>query len=219
MMSSPLEILGDKYQPTKRRHDYLKHYWRHLRDLRETAETVCEIGVESGSSLRMWEEFFPRATIYGVDLNPDCKRLEGARRRIVGGDQGDPEFLQSLVREVGRGFDVVIDDGSHVADHQIKTFEVLFPHLRSGGVYAIEDIGVHPGRSRGMTLDRLKMLLDNVNYWPPGFPGEDWTQLRTFPEGATWWDRNVTGVAFYRYIAFITRGRNPEDNPYLTSTE
>lgn len=218
-MKNPLEVLGDKYRPTKQYHDYLKHYWRHLRDLRETAEKVCEIGVESGSSVRMWEEFFPRATIYGFDRNPNCKELQTGRIRVVIGDQGDRGFLERFARDAGGEFDVLIDDGSHVPDHQIQALEVLFPHVKSGGVYAIEDIGVHPGRSRAMTVDRLRGLLDNINYWPPGFPGESWRHLRTFPDHATWWDRNVTGVAFYRYIAFIMRGRNPEDNAYLTTSD
>lgn len=214
-MRNPLEVLGEKYQPTKRYHDYLKHYWRHMHDLRDTAEKVCEIGVQSGSSLRVWEEFFSRATIYGIDVNADCEQLESDRVRIVIGDQGDPGFLERFISGTGGKFDVIIDDGSHVPDHQIQTFEMLFPQLQSGGIYAIEDIGVHSGRSRGMTFDRLKNLIDNINYWPAGFPGENWKELRTFPEAATWWDRNVTGVAFYRYIAFVMRGCNPEDNTYL----
>src|SRR4051812_31093796 len=52
-----LETLGDKYQPTKRNHDYLRHYWRYFRDVRLSARKVVEIGVQTPRSIEMWEEF------------------------------------------------------------------------------------------------------------------------------------------------------------------
>lgn len=211
---NPLEVLGLKHQPSKRMHDYLKHYWLHFRDIQESARVVLEIGVQSGRSVRMWQEFFVNATVHGVDTDPDCMRQEDERIRIHIGDQADAGFLANLCDEIGKP-DIIIDDGSHIADHQIRSFEILFPHLVEHGIYVIEDIGVHPGRSRMRTCERVKSLLDNINYWPPGFPGEKWPELDSFPEGASAYDRHVVGVAVYRYLAFILKGRNPEDNPFL----
>ena len=75
---NPLEELGDKHRPTKRTAGYLPYYWRHFRDLREDVRNVLEIGVQSGRSLRMWEEFFPNATIYGLDIDPACREAAAA---------------------------------------------------------------------------------------------------------------------------------------------
>lgn len=211
---NPLEALGMDHEPSKRMHDYLKHYWTHFRDIQQRTKIVLEIGVQSGRSVRMWQDFFVNATVHGVDTDPGCSRHEDDRIRIHIGDQSDVEFLKKLCDEIGEP-DVIIDDGSHNADHQICSFETLFPHLSLHGVYVIEDIGAHPGRSRMRTFERVKTLVDNINHWPEDFPGERWPELDRFPEGASYYDRHVVGVAVYRYIAFILKGRNPEDNPYL----
>ena len=211
---NPLETLGDRHAPSKRMHDYLKHYWTHFRDVRESVRTVLEIGVQAGRSLRMWREFFPHATIHGLDTNATCMRHEGDRIRIHIGDQNDRARLARLCREIPEP-DIIIDDGSHRADDQILTFDALFPHVRAGGCYVIEDIGVHPGKSRHKTFERLQQLIDHINYWPPGFPGENWPELTSFPGEAKFHDRHVVGLAVYRYIAFVFKGRNPQDTPYL----
>lgn len=211
-----LEELGFKYRPTKMAHDYLRHYWSHLRDIRESVTKVCEIGVQSDRSVRMWEEFFPNATIYGVDIDPSCKSFESGRVKIRIGDQSDPRFLSELVGEAG-SFDVIIDDGSHVPAHQITTFNYLFPCLSSHGVYVVEDTGGCVGDEDLSAINALKTLIDNVYYWPKGLPGSQWSTLSSLPEGASWLDRNVVGVAFYRWIAFVHRGRNAEDNPFLAT--
>ena len=49
-----LEELGEKHQPTKRNHDYLRRYWLFFNHIRLDVRKVAEIGVQSGASLRMW---------------------------------------------------------------------------------------------------------------------------------------------------------------------
>lgn len=214
---NPLEELGHKYAVSKMLHDYLKHYWSYLRDKRETVKNVLEMGVETGSSLRMWEEFFPNARIWGIDINPDCKRHEGGRKSIFIGDQGDNLFLAECADRIGEPFDLIVDDGSHQVPHQIGGFATLFPRLTSDGVYVVEDTGGVVGDFELHTVNFCKMLINNVFFWPKDLPGKDWSYLSSFeqyPE-ATWLDRNIVGVAFFRWIVFIFKGLNPEDNPYL----
>jgi hypothetical protein len=212
-----LEALGAKYKPTKRGQNYLPYYWMHLRDIHNTAKKVVEIGLQTDTSIRMWEEFFPNATIYGVDIDAKCKRFEGERRRVLIGDQGDPAFCQRLIEETGGGIDVIIDDGSHKVHHQIATFEMLFPALASHGIYAIEDVGGCVGDVNLVTVNAAKTLVDNVMYWPPDLSPREWSHLAKFDDRSTWADRNIIGVAFYRWIIFVMRGFNPEDNPYLVA--
>ena len=209
-----LARLGEKYAPTKRLHNYLPFYWMHLRDIRFQVKNVLEIGVQTDRSIRMWEEFFPNATIWGLDIDPQCERFTGDRRRIVIGDQGDRACLRRVVEAAGGSFDIVIDDGSHLVEHQFTSFDFLFPHLTEHGIYVVEDTGGCVGDEGLATVRSLETLVESIMYWPRGFR-HGWPLLSAFPDDASWSDTNVIAVAFYRWIVFVMRGKNPEDNPYL----
>lgn len=119
---------------------YLDIYGRYLKDLKQTDINLLEIGVLDGASLRMWKKFFPRARIFGLDIDPNAKQYEEDRIAIFVGSQTDESTLEKLVREA-EYFDIIIDDGSHVNKHIIKTYGYLFKYLRSGGFYIVEDLG------------------------------------------------------------------------------
>ena len=210
-----LEQLGQKYQPSKRAHNYLPYYWMHFRDIRLQVKKFCEIGLQNDASIRMWEKFFPNAEIFGIDIDPQCEKFTGDRRRVFIGDQSDRKFLNQFLDDIGGGLDVVIDDGSHLVEHQLTSFEVLFPALTKHGIYAIEDTGGVVGDYQRKTVNSLQRLAENVLYWPPGYRPEDWPYLTEFPDSANWADRNVVGVAVYRWLSFVFRGDNPGDNRYL----
>ena len=209
-----LSQLGAKYLPSKRNHNYLPYYWLHFRDVRHSVRHMLEIGVQTDHSIRMWEEFFPAATIYGIDIEPNCKQFEGGRRRVFIGDQGDTTFLQSVADQIDAPLDIIIDDGSHRVSHQLATFETLFPRMSDHGIYVIEDTGGCVGDTGLRTVNSMKALLDHVFYWPPGFPGERWRYCSSYPNGS-WADRDIIGIAFYAWMVFVMRGRNPEDNPFF----
>ena len=102
--------------------------------------TFSKIGVYSGGSLDMWRNYFgPKATIYGVDIAPDCRVYENDGIKIFIGDQADRSFWGGLRRKVPT-LDIVIDDGGHVPEQQIVSLEELLPFLRPGGVYLCEDV-------------------------------------------------------------------------------
>lgn len=188
---NPLDELGKEYEPSKRWLNYLPYYWMHFRDIRYDVRNVCEIGVQTSRSVRMWEEFFPNANIYGLDIDEKCKEVEGGRVKIVIGDQSDKTFLRSFVNSIDSKFDIIIDDGSHIAEHQLITFETLFPAMTTHGIYVIEDI---IGDACTKTVNSLKQVVDNVMYWPKDYPLENWPQLAHFDGRATWADRNIIGI-------------------------
>ena len=149
--SFDLDILGaiegtDKSSTIGLKWDYLRHYQAAFPGLRNEPITIIEIGVEGGSSLKLWRWFFPRATIVGVDLNPACARYAGDRVIIEIGSQDDPGFLAHLCAKYSPT--IVIDDGSHLANHVIYTFERLYPSLRPGGIYVVEDLALHFGQEK-----------------------------------------------------------------------
>lgn len=196
--------LADKYGATKRMHGYMPVYERFLAPIREDAKTVLEIGVQSGASLRMWRDYFPRANIIGLDILKYCKKHAQPERRIhvVIGDQADVAILESLPT-----FDVIIDDGSHIPEDVKKSFELLFPcHLHMGGLYFIEDM-----ETQFDTVNMVAELAKQVNWWPFNVEGRDWEKLNTLPDGAPPMAKIMTAVHVYRFLAIIEKGRNPED--------
>jgi len=139
--------------------------YRRSRDLR-----MMEIGISQGGSLDMWRAYFgPEALIVGVDIDPRCRGYENGRTRVRIGSQEDSVFLQELVREF-KEFDVVLDDGGHTMSQQIASFEALYPIVRLGGVYMVEDchtsyhaqFGGALGQS-GTFIEFAKRKIDELN--------------------------------------------------------
>ncbi|MFL6121796.1 class I SAM-dependent methyltransferase, partial [Actinophytocola sp.] len=111
---------------------YARHYDTHLARHRGEPVRVLEIGIggyddpeSGGASLRMWQRYFRRGLIYGLDI-ADKSSVRGPRIRTIQGDQGDPAFLADLGRRLGP-FDIVIDDGSHENEHVRTSFDALLP--------------------------------------------------------------------------------------------
>tara|TARA_B100000497_G_C7528637_1_gene320743 strand:+ start:320 stop:724 length:405 start_codon:yes stop_codon:yes gene_type:complete len=114
--------------------DNLHVYDRHFSKYRGKPISIMEIGVSHGGSLQMHKDYFgKRCRIIGVDIDPRCKDLEEEQIEIMIGDQGDKDFLQSLIAMMPI-IDILIDDGGHVPFQQIVSFEELFPHISDQGI-------------------------------------------------------------------------------------
>lgn len=140
-----LDVMGilEGIDKTSLDHDYLRHYERAFGVLRDAPIQLLEIGIGRGGSLRTWKRFFSRATIIGVDIRASCIEYVGDRVRVEVGSQADPEFLTKLARTYQPH--IIIDDGSHQADHVLMTFNHLFPSVQPGGFYVMEDLYLHYG--------------------------------------------------------------------------
>ncbi len=152
---------------------YLKIYERYFTTYRNSDVKMLEIGVSRGGSLDMWREYFGgRATIYGIDINPECKNYEIAPNHVRIGSQDDPRFLQKVINEMGSP-DIILDDGSHVAKHQRESFKHLWTKLKYGGLYIIEDTHTSywPGQFNGgykrdgTAIEFCKGLIDDMHGW------------------------------------------------------
>lgn len=195
-------------------HYYTPHYERHLAHLRDESFVLLEIGVggyartgQGGGSLRMWRRYFQRAQIVGLDIE-DKSFLDRPRLTTVQGDQADASVLESVVERFGVPR-VVIDDGSHRPEDIIATFEVLFPLLPDGGLYAIEDTqtsywpefgGSQDRESPHTTMGFVKRLVDGLNH--EEFLDEDYEPSYT--------DSHVRAVFCYHNLVVIEKGRNLE---------
>lgn len=144
-----------------RAHNYSDVYEAYLWSLRDLRPSVLEIGVgvkgprggtrvnnliaqgrnaAGGASLFMWADFFPDSRIVGLDVN-DASHLDSDRIQTFVCDQSSDEQLNNFVDNCPiRAFDLIVDDGSHIAAHQQLAFSRLFQLLRPGGLYVIEDL-------------------------------------------------------------------------------
>jgi SAM-dependent methyltransferase len=132
------------YDTDKVENGYLRWYDELLRERWEMVAAVLELGVHKGASLELWRDYFPQAMIAGVDSDLSlCRYREWPRIRVHEGDQADTDFLTAVASVAApNGFDLIIDDASHVAVPTEIAFLHLFTHhLRPGGLYVIEDWG------------------------------------------------------------------------------
>jgi hypothetical protein len=137
-------ILGtDKSSIVSQSWDYLRHYDSVFHPFRDDDINVIEVGVAGGHSLRLWQWYFSAARIIGVDIMPTAKRYAGGRATVEIGSQADVFFLRKLCKKYPPT--IFIDDGSHLAQHNIITFEAVFPNLLAGGLYVVEDMALHLG--------------------------------------------------------------------------
>lgn len=200
-----------RHLPTKQGHNYNPLYERYFDPVREKVKRVLEIGIEAGTSLRMWADYFPNAEIYGFDIDPACKEHEDDRIHVVIGDQTSNDDLATLPD----GFDIVIDDGLHSVASQISSFEYLFKNkMEDRGIYVVEDV-----IGAGKVFDYFNRLSHLVNYWPKGESGAIWSSLNDFDPylarekysaDDSWYIKHTLGVSIYRHLIFIDKGENPQ---------
>lgn len=148
-MKSLLE-LGSEYGTDKFDHGYLPHYEEKFSSLRGKDVTLLEIGIlnfapavnaskslPGGASLRMWRDYFQQGMIYGIDSEKDTI-FSDERICCFLGFQQDVAFLRTVVKQTGP-LDIVVDDGSHRGVHHVASFCALWPFIKPGGWYCIED--------------------------------------------------------------------------------
>jgi hypothetical protein len=104
--------------------DFCDAYETHLGYMQDMSFSIFEIGVKNGGSLAMWKDFFPKAQVTGLDIEPDCARLfpGDPRVKIYTGSQDDERLLARIHEERGP-FMLIVDDGSHVWDHDDRAQE------------------------------------------------------------------------------------------------
>ncbi len=151
---------------------YFDIYDRYFSKYRNTEAVILEIGVFQGGSLKMWRDYFgPAATIYAIDINPNCRQFETEKTKIFIGSQDDRSFLKK-VREKTPKVDILIDDGGHTMNQQIVSFEELYPHIKDDGIYLCEDLhtsywkefgGGH--KKPGTFIEYSKSFIDSINAW------------------------------------------------------
>jgi len=180
--------------------------------------SLLEIGVQNGGSLELWRDYLPKGSrIVGVDVNPDCARLDGMEGVEVhvldGTDRG--RIDEVLGDDM---FDIIIDDGSHRSADIVKTYQALSHRVRGGGKFFIEDLHAsyradYGGgfRAPGSAMEFLKGLVDGLNsdhFRDTAFESRsELDQLRDF-------GRSVARMTFYDSVAVIEFMGTPRSSAY-----
>jgi trans-aconitate methyltransferase len=124
------------------RHDYTRYYAAIFRPIRERVTRVFELGIFGGSSLRLWREYFPNATIVGADIDPGMvSAARGERIVTIQCDETDKASVRELW-DVER-YDIMIDDALHTYEDNVRFFGWSRHMLRPGGIYIMEDLPQH----------------------------------------------------------------------------
>jgi len=195
-------------------HRYVSHYQHHFGKFKNDRFSLLEIGIggyrrekAGGRSLRMWKAFFPNAQIIGLDIEDKSFVVE-PRITAYKGSQTNEPLLRTIV-DSAENLQIVVDDGSHRPEHVRRTFEILFPMLPAGGLYAIEDTQTSYWPRYGGSLDLddksttmglVKRLVDGLNY-------EEWQDGE---HEATDTDRNIVAIHCYHNLVIIEKGPNNE---------
>jgi glycosyltransferase involved in cell wall biosynthesis/cephalosporin hydroxylase len=148
------------------RNGYAPIYHAILKHLRDRPLAVLEVGIGTlvpgapssmqghdlpgyrpGASLRAWRDWLTRASVCGIDVQPDCMLSGEERISTALCDSTDPAavdaFIAARFPDDPAPIDLVVDDGSHADGDQLATLRNLWPRVRAGGFYVMED--VQPG--------------------------------------------------------------------------
>lgn len=117
---------------------YLDIYNIYLNPMKDAEITMLEIGIREGVSLKTFRDFFKKGQILGLDINPETAFTDSRITTYIG-SQSSKELIDKIFNENPQ-IHVVLDDGSHVNELTIASFNLIFDRLQKGGYYIIEDL-------------------------------------------------------------------------------
>lgn len=144
-----------------------KHFWHRYTDIYRRSllrlgpvRNIIEFGVAKGDSIRWLRDEYPSAKINAVDiLSCSSDWPQDANIFYHQFDQGDEKALTKFFSEVGGDIDLIIEDGSHIPEHQALCLRQGLSKLRRGGLYILEDIHTSHRSNRAFP----KKCLDAAN--------------------------------------------------------
>jgi len=188
------ELLNDHASDKHSQNGYGPIYHALFKHLRDEPVQILEIGIGTvipgaycsmyghdlpgyrpGASLRAWRDYFPRGIVHGIDVQPDTMIRDEPRIVTAIVNSTDTEASRTYLGGVAP-FDVIIDDGAHIPELQVKTLRNFFPGLARNGLYVIEDVNrVDPNQER-VLIDRkaeFESIIGEALYFTVSLPKAD----------------------------------------------
>lgn len=137
-MKTLRQIINNRLTDKNERHSYLDSYEKLFKSIRFSAKNVMEIGFGRGGGILMLHDFFENASIYSVDIKLDrvsraVDRVKDRNRiRLFEGDAYNIDFINNNLSD--RKFDIIIDDGSHIAEDQQFFIDTYSSLINEGGL-------------------------------------------------------------------------------------
>ena len=128
------------------RHPYTGVYATLFAPLKHKSIEFAEIGVAGGNSVVLWWNYFTKASLYFFDRDKNflnnVENINFPERRPYLGlmDVAVDNNITDSLKLTGKQFDVIIDDSSHIYEHQIRIVKEAFPFVKSGGYLIVEDV-------------------------------------------------------------------------------
>jgi len=215
-----MQELGLKYSTDKvAHHKYHEIFPIYIEKFYSQTGGIIEIGIEpelKEASLNMWLELFPNMHIYGLDIGtPD--QFE-KRHTLFQCDQSDKVQLDKCISRIKDKIYFINDDGSHIPEHQLLTFNKLFPLLEAEGVYIIEDIevsywrqgdGIYGYKTRygkgspKSIIEIFKKAIDGVN-----------AEFSRQTRGEVKHQKEIASICFHKNCIVITKKQKEELGEY-----
>lgn len=218
-----LKELSLKYESDKSTaHNYTHIYEKYLSSFKNKKIKLLEIGIggysstsKGGGSLKMWRDYFKKGKIAGLDIEDKHLKL-GKRVHIFKGSQENPKDLSKIIK-LFKNFDFIIDDGSHLNNHQIKTFKLLFPYLNNGGLYFIEDVQTSYMLKYGGDGFYLNNRKTAVNYFKTFIDKINYQEIENPFLKVDYFSKNITEIHFYHNFIVIKKDKNVEKSNILVN--
>jgi len=154
-------------------HSYDKLYGKYLNNYIDKKGTLLEIGVWRGGSSVLWSNLLPNFDFCLVDIEnklsiKNRQNLDFTKTRYIITDAYHIEVKNQIKDLYPQGFDVIIDDGPHTVESQIKCVELYLDTLTDNGVLIIEDI---------TSTENLQLIINSIpkNY---DYVVEDYRHLK-----------------------------------------
>jgi len=146
--------------------------------------------------------------IYSIDIY-DKSVLQEDRIKIFQGSQADEAFLKHICGQISP-LDIIIDDGSHMVDHVLISLKTLFPFLREGGIYVIEDLATSYWPQYGGNSEDLNDQSTSMNFLKSLIDGLNYREFLKTDYAPSYYDRNIVSMHFYHNLIFIYKGKNED---------
>lgn len=196
-----------KFKSDKILHGYINIYSKYLSHLKNKKLKILEIGVADGKSILSWNNFFKKSKIIGIDLKKiNIKDLKLDKKNIFihQGSQSDTTFLKMLIKKY-KNFDVIIDDGSHFPNDVKTSFNVLYPSLKKGGFYFVEDLQTSYIHFFGGNPFDLNYSNTHVNFFKKLVDRIHFKEIANPFYIKKKYDGEIFSIAFYRNLLVINK--------------